>query len=141
MATKKGQFRKTSRRAYTGLARRRTGSRRFRNSPKLRKTEASLTRVRAQLRKARSASKGAQGPLMEAAAVTGGGAVAGVAEAYLPDGSIRPGEVARRWVDPRRHGRLPEHYESKAVCQGVDLCRFREVGRMGGGADSRHDRG
>ncbi len=83
MAVKKGGVRKTARRAYVGLPKRRSG---FRASPKLRKTEASLARARSQLRKARAGAKGAQPVLMEAAAVTAGGAAAGAVEAYMPDG-------------------------------------------------------
>ena len=82
MATRKGGRRKTARRAYKFPARRS----RFRGSPKLKKTEASLARPRASLRKLRAKSKGAQGPLTEAAAVTAGGAIAGVSQGFYPDG-------------------------------------------------------
>ena len=84
MATKKGQARKTARRAYMPA---KTKSRRFRSSPKLKKTEASLARARAQLRKMRQSSKDAQyGSLQEAASVTAGGGLAGAANGYFPDG-------------------------------------------------------
>jgi hypothetical protein len=84
MAAKKGQVRKTARRAYMPT---KTKSRRFRSSPVLKKTEASLTRARAQLRKMRARGKDAQyGSLQEAASVTAGGGMAGAANAYFPDG-------------------------------------------------------
>jgi hypothetical protein len=80
MATKKGQLRKTSRRAYEGKRRS------YRASPKLKKTEASLARARASLRKARDASKSAyKTPVGEAAAITAGGALAGGLDAYMPE--------------------------------------------------------
>ena len=80
MATKKGQLRRTSRRAYEPKRRS------YRASPKLKKTEAALTRARSSLRKARDAGKSAyKTPIGEAAAITAGGALAGVADAYMPD--------------------------------------------------------
>jgi hypothetical protein len=90
MATRKGGTRSTARKAY--IAKRS----RFRQSPKLRKTEANLARTRASLRKLRAQSKGAQGPLTETAAITAGGAAAGFAQGMYPDGifGIDPALIA-----------------------------------------------
>jgi hypothetical protein len=64
--------------------------RRFRASPKMRKTEQSLTRARAALRKARGSGTG--GAVEQAIGISAGGAVAAVADAYAPElpGNIDP---------------------------------------------------
>ncbi len=64
--------------------------RRFRANPKLRKTEQSLTRARAALRKARGSGSG--GTVEQAIGISAGGAVAAVADAYAPElpGGIDP---------------------------------------------------
>jgi hypothetical protein len=81
--------------------------RRFRASPKLRKTEQSLTRARAALRKARGS--GAGGNVEQAIGISAGGAVAAIADAYAPElpagidprlavGALLVGAAAMGWL-------------------------------------------
>ena len=74
--------RKDARRAFEPKKRRS-----FRSSPKLKKTEASLERARAQLRRMRAATKDTNfSSLQQAGVISAGGAIAGAASANFPEG-------------------------------------------------------
>jgi len=110
----------------TALSRR---PRRFRSSPKLRKTEASLSRARAALRKAR----GSQGGNVEqAVGIAAGGALAAVADAYTPDlpGGIDPriaiggalvAAAAMGWVKGQNANRAALAGAGMLACATQDL--------------------
>ena len=72
MSTKKGMIRRTSRRAYTGLKKRRRGA-----SPAYKKLEARKMALESRYRKLREASKDKGGPVAAALCTTSGGAIAG----------------------------------------------------------------
>ena len=73
MATKKGQLRTTSRRAYTGLRKRRSST----ASPAYKKLESRKMALEARYRKLREATKDKGGPIANAACTASGGAIAG----------------------------------------------------------------
>lgn len=79
MATKKGQLRRTSRPAYTGLRKRRRSS-----SPAFKKLEADKMRLQARYRRLRDKTKDAPGKMGSAICTTTGGALSGAANVYFP---------------------------------------------------------
>jgi len=81
MAAKKGQVRRTARRAFTGLTKRRAGV----SKARFMKLEASKKALATRMRKLKASSTGAVGVGKSTAVTATGGALAGVASVYMPD--------------------------------------------------------
>jgi len=79
MAAKKGQYRVTSRRAYTGISKRRRST-----SPAVKKLETEKLRMRARYNKLRAKTKQAPGKIGATLCTTSGGAIAGASNVYFP---------------------------------------------------------
>lgn len=79
MAAKKGQLRVTSRRAYTGLRKRRRSS-----SPAFKKLETDKLRIQARYKKLREKTKQAPTKIGATLCTTSGGAAAGAANVFFP---------------------------------------------------------
>lgn len=76
-STRKGQLRLTSRKAYSGLRKRRSST----ASPAYKKLESRKMALESRYRKLREKTKGKGGPVMGAITITSGGAIAGAVSA------------------------------------------------------------
>lgn len=80
MATRKGQIRSTSRRAYTGLTKRRSGV----SKARFMKLEQSKKALAARMRKLKASTTSATGVGKATAVTASGGAIAGALQVYMP---------------------------------------------------------